>query len=170
MKACFKCGLIKPINDFYKHPKMGDGYLNKCKECTKKDTHKDYELKIQDVGYVEKERKRGREKYRRLYTGTGKANREAAKRWIEKYPEKRAAHLSAILIKEEGKENHHWCYQENYFKDVIFLTKKDHNKAHRFIIYDPKTKKYRRVDNKELLETKEAHEQFIKWCIANKED
>jgi hypothetical protein len=29
MKTCFKCGAVKPLSDFYKHPKMGDGHLGK---------------------------------------------------------------------------------------------------------------------------------------------
>ena len=37
MKKCFKCGLVKELNLFYNHKQMGDGHLNKCIECTKKD-------------------------------------------------------------------------------------------------------------------------------------
>ena len=35
-KTCFKCNTEKPLSDYYKHTKMGDGHLGKCKECTKK--------------------------------------------------------------------------------------------------------------------------------------
>lgn len=37
LKTCFKCGAKKARTEFYRHSKMKDGLLGKCKACTKLD-------------------------------------------------------------------------------------------------------------------------------------
>ena len=172
MKKCLTCNRGKELSEFYKHPQMTDGHLNKCKECCKESAISNYNKKIADPNFVIKERKRGRNKYHRLYEGTGKANPKSNSKYFEKYPEKyNAKKLSATLVKPfEDAEKHHWSYNLEHVKDVIWLTKKDHNKAHRFIIYDQERFMYRRYDNNILLDTIESHETFIRACIVNEED
>ena len=171
-KNCFKCGETLPLTEFYKHPKMLDGHVNKCKKCNKADVRGNYfENKLKD-GFIDKERKRGRQKYHSLYKGTDKANKQRDKMYEEKYPEKKLVRIKCQhLIKPfEGAEKHHWSYNIEHAKDVIWLSKKDHMKSHRFIIYDQERFMYRRFDTNVLLDTKESHLEFINYCILNYED
>lgn len=58
MKICFKCGKTKSLEDFYKHPQMSDGHVNKCKECNKLDVHKNYADKSDYYSEYDKNRQR----------------------------------------------------------------------------------------------------------------
>jgi len=95
-KICFKCNENLPLTEFYKHKKMADGHLNKCKSCTKKDT-KENILKNHDY-YIEYDRSRAnlphRVEARKAYiqTEAGKLNaRKAKNKWTESNVIKRAA-------------------------------------------------------------------------------
>lgn len=58
MKKCFKCGVIKPLDDFYCHPGMLDGHLNKCKLCARLDVRKNRRENLEHYSDYEKTRNR----------------------------------------------------------------------------------------------------------------
>lgn len=57
-KICFKCNKRKPLCDFYKHKQMGDGHLNKCKECARTDVRLNYSENVETKRAYDKKRQR----------------------------------------------------------------------------------------------------------------
>lgn len=98
-KVCFKCNALKPLIDFYKHKAMADGHLNKCKECTKKDTRENTE-KNKDY-YVEYDKKRDqlphRIEMRKRYSQTEKG-RESCRKSKEKWRNDNVIKKAASII------------------------------------------------------------------------
>lgn len=71
-KKCFKCGVEKPVGEFYKHPMMADGHLNKCKECTRNDVRSNRRARIDyyrayDVSRSSRQSKEYRLRFRKKY-------------------------------------------------------------------------------------------------------
>lgn len=163
-KICFKCGRELPLSSFYKHPRMGDGHLNKCKDCTKKDVSKDYDRKSQDPEWVEKERARGREKYKRL--GYVSKITESKKEKQSKYKGLRGTRkkMKNIVVTSEC-ELHHWNY--NLIDTVIVLDKRLHHRLHSVIELNIEEGIY--YCNGEALDTIEKHLRVIKKVCESRE-
>lgn len=66
MKKCFRCGEVKRLESFYRHPQMKDGRVNKCKECNKEDVRLNY--KKNKKHYQGYEYKRHRLNFDRLFS------------------------------------------------------------------------------------------------------
>lgn len=128
-KACFKCGETKPLSDFYKHPMMADGHVNKCKECNKLDVRKNRKDKVEYYRAYDIERGS-----RHTYERTVK--------YREENPKKYAAHTlvgnavrSGKIVRQNcevcGREDahaHHCDYDEPL--DVMWLCPVHHVEWH----------------------------------------
>ncbi len=136
-KRCFKCNQIKSLCKFYKHKGMKDGYLGKCKDCTKKYALEHRGKNIERIRAYD--RQRGKLPHRILAT-------KLRTKWFRKHnPVKYAAHTligNAIRdgrIKKPkkcsmcGKEKKIYGHHTDYYKplDVIWACQACHIKLHK---------------------------------------
>lgn len=147
MKECSKCGITKPLTEFYKHKEMSDGRLNKCKECNKKDVKKNYIKNIKHFKNYDQIRNQKRKDYiskrNKIYQEKNPERVEAAKkRYAENNKLKRAAHIIFSNAFRSGKvkkrpcqicktdivEAHHFDYTKPL--NVIWLCHNHHTKIH----------------------------------------
>ena len=156
-KVCFKCKRELPLSEFYKHPQMGDGHLNKCKECAKKDVREKYIENSANDAYMEKERARGREKYRRLgYRNAQPTGKQISKRML--YPALRQTKKAIHADVPKGFELHHWNYRN--INEVILLNRRLHSRLHTKINLDVDAGYYLLGDKP--LDTIEKHLSVVK--------
>jgi hypothetical protein len=135
MKACFKCGETKPLDQFYRHKMMADGHLNKCKACTCKDARDHRNDNIEAARAYD--RSRSRQPHR------VEARREYFKRFVEENPERNKAHYAVSNAIRDGRlqkkpcafcgaseqlEAHHHDYAKPL--DVTWLCKPCHRRFH----------------------------------------
>ena len=147
-----------PLSEFYPHKLMADGHLNKCKECTKSDVRKNYDFKSADSEWLEKERKRGREKFRRLnYKGKFRNTRDLC-------PE--SANISRALrvrgYDTNEKEAHHWNYNEPY--SIFLLSRKAHRRLHQHLIVNVDDKMCY-TENGEMLKSEDQAKVYFESIL-----
>ena len=153
-KKCFKCGEVKPLSDFYKHPRMRDGTVNKCKECNKQDVRNNREANSDYYNEYDRQRGRNRdsERYRKkLEYGKRKDVRErhriCGENYYNRFPERiRAQSKVSNAIRDNvisrpdyceycGKEckpqAHHSSYAEDMWLVVTWLCTACHGEVHR---------------------------------------
>lgn len=147
MKECFKCGVTKPLSEFYKHPHMADGHVNKCKPCNKRDVKENRELNSEYYRDYEQRRNqldhrvKMRKNYRKTQACKNSENATNAN-WRFNNPKKRRVHTltrkaikSGQILKQPcekcGKEYVH-AHHDDYNKplSVRFLCPKHHREWH----------------------------------------
>lgn len=133
-KACFKCGVVKPLTEFYRHGRMSDCTLNKCKECTKLDVAKHRLANIEKIR--EYDRLRGRQEHRL------KMRQMLVNKRAEAYPHRNKANsvtsnairdgrlvpLPCWVCGEERVEAHHADYDRPL--QVVWLCVRHHRQLH----------------------------------------
>ena len=150
MKKCFRCETVKRAGEFYKHAKMADGRLNKCKDCTKADVRKNVEKNPEKRAEYERERYQRPERKAASAESARKFHKRNPGKAVEyqrtaraRAPEKNKARAAVSRAMRSGKlvrepcescgaaksEGHH----EDYTKplDVRWLCRKCHCAHHR---------------------------------------
>lgn len=152
MKTCFKCLKKKHLTAYYKHAKMKDGHLNKCKECTKLDNIENRNNKIEYYQKYDRERANlpKRIAIRNQITKRWatdpllkKIKNKRQTEWREKNKEKRAAHVLTGNAIRDGRLIRQPCevcgkkkveaHHDDYLKplDVRWLCRKHHMEHHK---------------------------------------
>ncbi len=150
-KTCFKCLTVKPLCEFYKHSAMGDGHLNKCKECTKADVKQHRANNLSKVRAYDRMRNSlpHRAAERAKYQKTDKyfeIHRSSVKRWVEKHPERKKATNAVNNAVRDGRLKKHPCWvcgekavahHPDYERplDVVWLCQAHHKQAHAIADY-----------------------------------
>jgi len=134
-KECFKCKTIKPLEEFYKHPKMGDGHLNKCKECNKNDVTANRNKNIEKIRAYDRARGKISERI--------KANTEVTRAWRAEDKRRQLGHVAVARAIRNGSllrlpcvrcgEAKSVAHHDDYDKplDVMWLCQPCHKQRHK---------------------------------------
>jgi hypothetical protein len=136
LKTCFKCNTAKPLTEFYRHSRMGDGHLGKCKTCTKNDAK---EARAKRIGYYrEYDRERSSQPHRK------ELHKRVDAAYKAEHPKRRKAQQALGNAVRDGRvipqpcficgdraEGHHPNYDAPL--DVVWLCPTHHKQAHALV-------------------------------------
>jgi ribosomal protein S27AE len=134
-KKCFKCNAIKPLEDFYKHPQMPDGHVNKCKECNKNDVTTHRNKNIEKIRAYDRERGKNPERV--------KATTEISNLWRKEDSRRTRAHNMVARAVRDGSllrnpcvrcgEKKSLAHHEDYDRplEVMWLCQPCHKQRHK---------------------------------------
>ena len=137
-KECFKCNSVKPLEEFYKHPSMPDGHVNKCKECNKNDVTANRNKNIERVRAYDRERAKNPERMQ--------ANLEINRAWRAEDKRRQVAHSAVARAIRNGSlvripcikcgEQKSLAHHEDYDKplDVMWLCQPCHKQRHKELL------------------------------------
>ncbi len=136
MKTCFKCGISKPLSEFYRHKAMADGHLGKCKTCAKSDVAKHRAENIEGI--------REYDKFRANKPHRIESRARVTADYAAEHPKRRAANSAVAralragtLVKQpcfvcgEKAVAHHPDYDAPL--SVVWLCQAHHKQAHALV-------------------------------------
>ena len=155
-KRCSACGIVKPLSEFDKTKNCLDGHYSFCKECRRERSRKHEEEKRKDPAYVDEQKRKSREKYRR--------NKELGRVKPSNTPNGMnvARQLKRRGYDMANKEAHHWNY--NLPKSVFIMSRRAHEAIHRYMYIDYETNLSYTKDGV-LLETQEMAKDFFESVL-----
>ena len=137
-KECFKCKTVKPLEEFYKHPSMPDGHVNKCKECNKNDVTANRNKNIERIRAYDRERAKNPERIQ--------LNLEVNRAWRAEDKRRQVAHSAVARAIRNGSlvrvpcvrcgEQKSLAHHEDYDKplDVMWLCQPCHKQRHKELL------------------------------------
>lgn len=104
-KECFKCHEVKLLTEFYRHAKMADGHLNKCKTCTKTEANKHRDDNLERIQQADRDRyaadpETKKKRSREYYDANKDACNKKSAEWVKNNPDKRK------IICKKNRDNH----------------------------------------------------------------
>jgi hypothetical protein len=147
VKTCKECSAQLPLSEFYAHPMMADGHLNKCKACVRSRVKKHRSENLERIKTYDRLRSKRQHRvearlcYIRSDAGK-KAHRKACIAYDEKHPDRQLARQITSNAIRDGKlkrlpceicgleqsEAHHVAYDLPLL--VVWLCTKHHVQAH----------------------------------------